>query len=34
VRIYGPDEIKQIAADANDKKLRDAIDSFYLKNLA
>jgi len=34
VRIYGPEEIKKIAADANDKKLRDAIDSFYLKNLA
>jgi hypothetical protein len=32
-RIYGPEEIKKIAKDSNDKKLRDAIDSFYLKNL-
>ena len=34
VRIFGPEEIKLVAAEANDKKLRDAIDSFYLKNLA
>lgn len=31
VRIYGPKEIKQIVAETNDKKMREAVENFYLK---